>query len=111
MFDFPLQDFYVLLLRLDSVLVHLALELHAWKHLFGIDLEVLQLLNDSGVFLLLRKTHKFVIQTDVLQTSQKLGNFLLRRALHNQTVDQLDSQMAHLDVPLFIERVNKLNEG
>jgi hypothetical protein len=53
MLNLTLKNFDVLLLDLDSVLVHFTLKLHAWKYLLGIDLKVLQLLNDSGVFLLL----------------------------------------------------------
>ena len=53
MLDFTLKNFDVLLLRPDSVLVHFAFELHAWKDLFGVYLKVLQLLNDTSVFFFL----------------------------------------------------------
>lgn len=72
MLNFTLENFNVLLLRPDSVLVHFAFKLHAWEHLFGIDLKVLQLLNNTSVFLFLGKTHQFIIQTNVLKTRNKL---------------------------------------
>jgi len=52
--NFTLQHFYMILLDFNSVLVHFALKLHAWKNLLRINLKVLQLFHDSGMLFLLR---------------------------------------------------------
>lgn len=73
-------------------------------------MEVLELSEDLWVVLDCAHRLQLVVQADVLQTSQKLSKFLFAWALHNQAVDELQSGVPDVVVPLGVQAVHKLCE-